>query len=250
MYIHRKGRYTSTEDKLDIATRRERLRRKVDSFNNKAAQYLEGVLDTTDVTTTRSRVADEILSDDEDDDPFGEPAQDECEIKDEILFLPSTFGEEPCRAAGLTTPLEKEIGLRQGQANDALQQLRQTIGQKSFLYRENLRKAEGKIHQTRAWTTIKIIDDNLTMTRLTYAAARRALISLGAENEAEPIYYRQVTKADMRVGTIILNPNAAGQRNARLAWFWTVDMELDADNSKLMKECKHHRMPSSFSSQC
>ena len=186
----------------------------------------------------RSTSKDEPISDDEDDDPFGPLLNEPPDVEDEVLLLPSTFGDKACRAAALTAALEKETGLRRGQANDALQQLRQVIGQKSFLYRENLRKAEGKIHQTRAWTTIKGIDDKLTTMRLIYSAARIALISLGAETEAEPVYYRPVTRADLRVGTIILNPNAAGQRNARLAWFWTVDMERDVDNSKLLKECE------------
>ncbi|KAG2007524.1 hypothetical protein CC2G_015218 [Coprinopsis cinerea AmutBmut pab1-1] len=76
------------------------------------------------------------------DNPFTEAPDPE----DVDIPLPSSFDRLPTlmRSAG-----RKEIKLRVAQANDALEAIRTEIGHKSYLFRSNIRLADGKKQKTR-----------------------------------------------------------------------------------------------------
>lgn len=159
------------------------------------------------------------------------------QVENVTLFLPSTFGEEECTAAGITGITRKERKLRIGQANDALHQLRLAIGQKSFLFRKRLRNAGSKTRKTKAWDDINVIGNTVSHHRRVYESARRALVALRASDETLS-KFQVIGSRDVRSSTIIVDPNPRGQRNTALPWFWGTPGNRPVDeNSPLMKEC-------------
>ena len=76
------------------------------------------------------------------------PSELTTDAEKRSLFLPSTIGFETCRRLGLKSLVEKELLLRQGQANDALQAIRLAIGEKSFRFWKQLWMATSKVKKT------------------------------------------------------------------------------------------------------
>jgi len=184
-------------------------------------------------------VLDDEASDDE-DDPFL-PSTKELftgEPELHLLFMPSTLGYEQCAQLKLQKVANKEIALWKGQANDALDGLRSGIGEKSFRYRQQLRHAKGKIQSTRARSAIHTVGRELNHHRRVYGFARRALIALGAESEENSEHYKPILLRDLQTSTIIFNLNAPGQRNQRLAWFWSTPVLGEEADDDLLTECE------------
>ena len=171
-YIRRAQGLWSKSDKLELAKRRERLRSRIDAFNDTASSYLRGLHRVEDMVEEVSPLDDEA-TDEEEEQPFA-PA-DECftgEPETTVLLLPSSLGYDACVQLKLEAVMEKEIKLREGQANDALDGLRQGIGEKSFMFREHLRVAKGVQQTTRARSRIMAVDRTLTNHRCIYGFAR------------------------------------------------------------------------------
>ena len=184
-------------------------------------------------------VLDDEASDDE-DDPFL-PSTKELftgEPELHLLFMPSTLGYERCARLKLQKVADKEIALWKGQANDALDGLRSGIGEKSFRYQQQLRHAKGKIQSTRARSAIHTVGRELNHHRRVYGFARRALIALGAESEENSEHYKPILLRDLQTSTIIFNLNAPGQRNQRLAWFWSTPVLGEEADDDLLTECE------------
>jgi hypothetical protein len=46
-------------------------------------------------------------------------------------------------------------------------------------------------------------------------------------------------KADLKATTVVADPNAWGQWNGTLAWFWSIDVQGDFTSNDWMNECMH-----------
>lgn len=239
-HVRRLKGLLSNSDRIDLARRRERLRNRIDTFSKTALTYLRGINRLQEALEETAPLDDEASDDEE--NPFA-PTYRELfggEPETQPLLMPSTIGKEACVRLGLMEVMDKEIALREGQANDALEGLRQGIGEKSFMFRERLRHAKGKKMVTRARSGILAVGRALNNHRRVYGFARRALVSLGAEVESNSIKYKPVKLSDLRASTIIYDPSAPQQRNARLAWFWASSAGDSADNV-LLTECRRTR---------
>jgi len=176
--------------------------------------------------------------DDAEDDPFISPVDCTSDTEAECLpiLLPSTIGRERCINADLAEIVEKERTLRQGQANDALQGVRMALGKKSFLFRTRLRNSTSKGQKLRSWSDIAIVEAGVRHQAKIYRKARRALIALGASEEIMNSY-QVLKKEHLCTSTTVVDPNARGQRNASLAWFWSMDIAGDSARDDIMVEC-------------
>ena len=74
-------------------------------------------------------------------DNSGDGWPEDADVEHRKLFLPSTFGAEKCQDFGIGFLVEKELGLRQGQANNALHQLHIDLGHRLYLYYTQVRHA-------------------------------------------------------------------------------------------------------------
>jgi len=134
---------------------------------------------------------------------------------------------------------ETELVLRMGEANDALQGIRTEIGYKSYVYRAQIRPYKGKNGRTRGWDNIKRSEGELRFYRKVYQNALAAMKRLGASADVLA-QYKEITKEDLRAVTSVSEPNARGQSKEKMAWFWSLDVAGDSDNSEYLEECKSH----------
>jgi hypothetical protein len=241
--VKRLPRHPTENQILEVATKRERLQSRLDAFHMKASSYL---VDMDYDPTEEEWLANDDPDDADDiDDPDGGPPEsddgvveaDTLEPEHVPIMLPSTFGIQRCIDVNMRDAAEKELTLRQGQANDSLQGLRYAIGHKSFLFRTKLRAATSKVQKLRSWDDIGGVTGTVQQHARVYRRARKALIRLGASDAIMKKY--QVLKPEhLKSSTAIVDPNARGQRNAKLAWFWSHDVAGDSFNNDLMKECE------------
>ncbi|KAG1737441.1 hypothetical protein EDB19DRAFT_1636995 [Suillus lakei] len=71
-----------------------------------------------------------------------------------------------------------------------------------------------------------------------YSKCQTQLANLSANNEFLERYF-PLLKAHLKVSTVVADPNARGQRNNTLAWFWSMDVVGDSHNSDWLNEFYH-----------
>jgi archaellum component FlaC len=76
-----------------------------------------------------------------------------------------------------------ELQLREGQANDSLERLRECLAEKSLRFRKQLRSAKGQKKTTRAWDSIHRMEDQIKQVVVTYRTARDAIRELGRSHK-------------------------------------------------------------------
>ncbi|KDQ48920.1 hypothetical protein JAAARDRAFT_201317, partial [Jaapia argillacea MUCL 33604] len=149
-----------------------------------------------------------------------------------LIALPSTLGASQCRRRGLVKLLEQEIELRQGQANDILQQIRIALRHKSFLYRTEIRHNKSQSKKTRSWTRVGQVESTVQKNSRLYKQCHKALV------RAEPgenvlRMYRDLTREDLKVSTgVVDDPGQRGTRQQKLCWFWTMNLDENAGDQE------------------
>lgn len=153
------------------------------------------------------------------------------------ILLPSNFSQKDRKQCGLQALADKEVSLRKGQANDALQAIHLGIGEKSFCFRNQLRPANSKGLKTRAWTLINNAGKKLQQQQLLYRQAQRAMENLG-ETELIMMQYKELSNKDMKTSTAMQETNAQGQQNVELSWIWTMKGVFNSDEGTFITECE------------
>ena len=126
--------------------------------------------------------------------------------------------------------------LREGQANDSLEKLRECLAEKSLRFRKELRSATGQKKMTRAWDSIHRMEDQIKQTVAIYRAARDAIGELGEVAGLER--FQEITKSDLKMSGDIVEENRVGQRSSVLPWFWRLDRKAKESCGDYEKECK------------
>jgi hypothetical protein len=134
--------------------------------------------------------------------------------------MPSTLGSKACISRGKELLMQQEIELREAQANDALEQIRITLGQKSLLFRRDLRPVKSQKQTTRAWSAIKNADAKVQKHVKTYNAAFHALKHLDAIGNSSGTAFQPITKEDLRMNSDLVEENRFGQSSDTVSWFW------------------------------
>ena len=170
-----------------------------------------------------------------DDEEIGE---EEPEVTPENipLYLPSNFKPYQRRDLGWQELGNMELQLREGQANDSLEKLREYLAEKSLRFRKGLRPAKGQKKMTRAWDSIHRVEDQIKQVVVTYRAARNAIGELGEAADLER--FQEITKADLKMSGDIVEENRVGQRSSVLPWFWRLDRKTKGYYGDYEKECK------------
>ncbi|KAG2021205.1 hypothetical protein CC2G_006460 [Coprinopsis cinerea AmutBmut pab1-1] len=146
--------------------------------------------------------------------------------------LPSSFADLP---SSMRAARRKEIKLRVAQATDALEEIRTEVGRKSYLYRSNIRLADGKKQKTRGYAAVKASNQAMRMAIRIYDQARWALSRLGASTDLlEEL--KPITKEDTKAITSVYKPNAAGESRTKLSWIWGINVGKDSQNSPYLEE--------------
>jgi hypothetical protein len=250
-FVRSGGRRPTVNQKLDITKRRHRLEGRINSWNQKANQFLhsEELDDEQELQDILEQDAEELQtsqstegsSEDTDIDTDIEP-ESASEVTDPLgllsaenirLYLPSSFASNR-----FPEHARKELDLRLGQANDALHNLRIALGKKSFLFRSHVRAAKSQQRKTRAWSEVSGVEADVRQQARIYAWTRRKMVDLGAGAETLD-RYKILRHTDLKISTAVATPNAPGQRDVRLSWFWNMDIQADAETDNWMEECEY-----------
>jgi hypothetical protein len=175
--------------------------------------------------------------DDANDIPDDDDPDEQVEWAEHLaLVMPSTFTAEHCLSLGLGILMQQEIKLREGQANDALEELRTALAEKSLLYRTKIRGRPSQKTATRSWSAIKRADVKIRKHVNTYNLARTALLNM----DANLGQFKAIAKEDLRMSGDVIEENRFGQRRDTLAWFWRMGPQRDDIEGSWMDECACH----------
>ena len=63
------------------------------------------------------------------------------------------------------------------------------------------------------------------------------MLNLGADN-ALLNWYKALEHQDLKIETTVIVPDVRGQQNKLLPWFWSMDVQRDADVGEWMSDCR------------
>ncbi|KAG1866108.1 hypothetical protein F4604DRAFT_1585594 [Suillus subluteus] len=244
--VKKLGRWPTDAQELAIARRCDRLQGQIDEFIRVAVTFLGDQLDEYDKLDLMTMMLDAAeldsagSSSDDPDRPDDEDRYDTLvKFTPETLVipLPSNIGIERCAEWGVADLVLQEISLREGQANDALHAIRVNLADKAVLFRTTVRSAKSQARSTHAWARVHSVDKILHLNVQMYSKCRSQLVHLGADDLLAKL--RPLEKADLKATTVVADPNARGQRNSMLAWFWSIDVQGDSTSNDWMNEFYH-----------
>ncbi|KAG1783199.1 hypothetical protein EV702DRAFT_948208, partial [Suillus placidus] len=245
--VKKLGKRPTNVQKLAVARRRDRLQGQIDEFVRVAVTFLGNQLDDYDELDLMTMMLDAVeldsagSSDDDPDWPDDEDRYDAPvwyqlhtmhDTETMVIPLPSNIGIERCVVWGIADLVLQEITLREGQANDTLHAIRVNLADKAVLFRTTVRSAKSQARSTRAWAQVHLVDRILHLNVQIYSKCRSQLVHLGADDLLAK--FRPLEKADLKATTVVADPNARGQRNSTLAWFWSIDVEGDSTSNDWM----------------
>ena len=70
-----------------------------------------------------------------------------------------------------------------------------------------------------------------------YNCAWHSIPNLGTDNTLLS-QYKVLERQDLKINTAVIAPNVRGQRNKSLPWFWSMDIQRDADVGAWMSDCR------------
>jgi regulator of protease activity HflC (stomatin/prohibitin superfamily) len=230
-----------------IADRRRRLQNRITDFNDKSTTYLRNNISADVGNNNLENILNSIgvLIDFQDDDnPFISDntlrsTNVDAEVVDaekQHIQLPSVIVKGGTISEKIQPQVNQEIEIRIGQANDALHELRMTLGYKAMLYRTLVRNATTQQTKTRAFAETKSIEATVRIHVTNYMLARDAMVILMASADVLE-KYKPLSKADLKVETVSFDSGIHGIRNSHLPWIWKVGYVTD-NNSKWLNECK------------
>ena len=115
---------------------------------------------------------------------------------------------------------EDELRMRRKHAHHYLIKIRELIAEKSFHYTDHIRTAPRKGVRTRGRSAIVELNHRLSFLCQMYSWTRQRIIDLGATEDNALGVYKELTKANIRCSTAILQPNQQGSTKIMLSWIW------------------------------
>ena len=252
--MRKTGPHPTADQQKDITLKRSRLQERVDAFQRQAATILQAAGDPWDSTLVRETYIG-VQFDGIDEGEYGDDGSQLAEEHDQSqtmvnfsadanvdaeyspLHLPSHFGHDWCNENAAEDLAEAELRLREGQLNDSLHHIRIALGHKSFLFRHDIRPARTQRLKTRAWAGVHAVESTVQHHARVYIRGRKAMVDLGAGSNLLD-RYQVLSREDLSVNTSVIAPQVRGQRNKSLPWFWTMDVQRDADVGEWMEDCK------------
>jgi hypothetical protein len=242
------GQKPSSADRTHIEDRKGSLQTKIEAFHQQALRFASFGVASIIHSSSRASAVLELDLEDSDEETFffeGEVEWEEDDDDTEVpvenikLWLPSSFTASERIKMGLGQIAKVEAELREGQANDALEALRDGLAEKSLRFRTEVKPAKSQKTMTRAWDSIHRADKQIRSAVLCYRIARNALKELGVADKVLQ-QYQEIDKKDLKMSRDIVEENRVGQRSSELPWFWRLDNKWDKDRGEFLKECKYY----------
>ncbi|KAG1893733.1 uncharacterized protein F5891DRAFT_1195969 [Suillus fuscotomentosus] len=191
--VRRIGRRSTETQRLDIARQRDRLQGQIDGFARSALTHLGEGFDADD----EPEDLDVDILDDLDDDPadFTETSHTWTNSPElTVIPLPSNLG----------------MSLREGQANDALHNLRIYLCNKAILFRTTVRQANSQALKTRAWSQVTSVQQAVSLHASIYTKTRKQMMKL-EPGQDQLQKYKPLLREQLKISTAVGDPNARGQ---------------------------------------
>lgn len=223
--VRKMNAHSTYDRQISLQAKRRRLQVKIDSFISQSGNFI-GDTDESPQTIIDSDWSNEDAEDDDPIDAGVHSTEDipHCEpVLPKIISLPlpSSFSREE-RLGRLRYLSECELKLREGQANDALHNLRIAIAHNSFVFRSRIRKnatTNGYTMRLRSYGDAHAVQMTIDQAAKVYRTARKAMILLGADDSTLS-KYNVLLKEDLASSTAVVDPNARGQSRSKLSWIW------------------------------
>ncbi|KAH9173120.1 hypothetical protein EDB89DRAFT_2114027 [Lactarius sanguifluus] len=232
--VRKIGTLPTPDQQRDITLKHAQLQERIDTFQKQTANFIHASANGDDDSWEddyKSEVYTGVEFDgiDEEEDDQHTPSTSghgqmklsgsSVDAEHLLLHLPSHLGHNWCNTNAAEDLAKVELDLRQGQLNDSLHHIHITLGHKSYLFRNNVHPAHTHRLKTRAWAEHHA----------------RAIVDLGASTFLLD-WYKVLTRQDLSVKTSIIAPEVRGQWNKSLPWFWTMDVQRDADVREWMED--------------
>ncbi|KAH9483512.1 hypothetical protein JR316_0002980 [Psilocybe cubensis] len=160
-------------------------------------------------------ISDQILIDWEDEEDVLAPGSGPT-VNEDIDLQPICL---PSNGAASEIYASDELEARISKARSHLNQIRELIAERSFQFKEVVRKGPQKGVRTRGQTAVKELKDQISMHAQAYSHCQSRIVKLRADDEILK-ELRILTKEDIKSSTAILNPNLPGSTKFRLSWIW------------------------------
>ncbi|KAG1720913.1 uncharacterized protein EDB91DRAFT_1256780 [Suillus paluster] len=236
----RRGAATWLATGLTIEESQISLARDVKQAGKASHRHAIIEIDVNDPDLLVNRVCNSLPDDYEDDSDLDDDP--EPDIHDTSIFqpeltvipLPSNIGQVRCKDLGLMDLMKEETTLREGQANDALHAIRVHLVDKAVIFRNTVRSAKSQASSTRAWTQVRSVETAVNLNASIYSKCRLQLANLPDHDLLKK--YLPLKKEDLKASSAVADPNARGQRDTTLSWFWSLDVQGDTSGNDWMTE--------------
>ena len=245
------GKGQTASETFAITHQRQSLQTKVDRFQRQALGLMKKSPMTVSVERTHKPGHVNDLDqlglaevDNEDswlaadvEEEIGEEEEPEVTPEKVVLYLPSNFTFQQRKEYGMQGLGDMEFELREGQANDSLERLRECLAEKSLRFRKEVRLAKGQKKTTRAWDSVHRVDNQIRQAVVIYRTARQAIGELGGAASLEK--FQEISKSDLKMSGDVVEENRVGQKSSILPWFWRLDRKAKEHCGDYEKECKY-----------
>ncbi|KAG2091658.1 uncharacterized protein F5147DRAFT_586160, partial [Suillus discolor] len=231
----------SATQKAVVEEKRQKLAARISKFHEMADAMTEGIevdTGTEHMDDVRFCTADM----EEEEREAADPKVTSEEICEEVvaeamrIWMPSSIPHDNALALGLGSLQAEELQLRQGQANDCLEKLRQALGHKAIIYRQHFRSADSTWVGTRSKQEARRCQIKIDQCVQSYQRARNALQRLGVDEDTLKNVYQEIQPSQLNVNKEVTEENRYGQGSDRLAWFWRVNNGHDSPEDVWMDE--------------
>jgi hypothetical protein len=147
------------------------------------------------------------------------PLVDSATPEEAQLQLPSAFTTELRQSLGLTQLAIIEYQLREGQAHDALQALRQVIQEFNYNLLDKKNNVHGIAATLRSESFLRVLTSDKQIAARTYRRSRNAMLSLGLSETDS--HWREL-RDDELWGKNVSVVRSMGDSKRRDPWFWHV----------------------------
>jgi len=253
--VRKIGSHPTPDQRRDIALRRLWLQGKIDAFQNQAGSILHAVSNNSDDSwgddyTREIYTGTEFDGIGEEDNdgaaegqyqmqvPSGSPSDGLINAEHISLHFPSHMGCNWCNINAAEDLAKAELHLQEGQLNDSLHHICIALGHKSYLFRNNVCLAHTQRLKTRAWEEVHAVKSTVQHHAWVYNRTQQSLVDLGAEDSLLN-QYKVLEWQDLRIDTTVIAPSVHGQWNKSLPWFWSIDVQRDANVGLWMNDCRH-----------
>lgn len=223
-FVQELGQKQTLAQKLDLTKRRQRLKGKIIKFEAEAQKFL-GFSAVATIRNANSSGAMEEQHGVGEEEQLHRPTGSTHDAEWEVLVFPSIIPHQlQDSIPHYTSVLNKEITLRTGQANDALQHIREALSQLAYQFRHNVRLASSTAQTTRAWDGVHLLTKEWKDLRRIYGRARETILKVRNDEKTQS-QFPELTIDDCRISPLAVDGNARDQSDARLSWLWRTRLE-------------------------